>query len=406
MDIKETDARYVLNTYGRQPETNLLISRGSGSQVWDEEGKEYLDLLTGLAVNALGHAHPRVVRAIQEQAETLLHTSNLYYTAPQAELAQVLSENSLKGKVFFANSGAEVNEAAIKMARKHGKSAHDKPAYKIVTARGSFHGRTLATITATGQPHHQKGFDPLVEGFVYAPFNDLPAFKEAVDEETCAVMVEPVQGEGGVHPADPAFLQNLRQLCDEKGILLIFDEIQCGLGRTGSLWAYEDYGVEPDILTSAKSLGGGLPLGAMICREEIASCLGPGEHASTFGGNPVACKAALAVWEELLQEEGRLIKEVAQKGEYIQEELRRIDSASPGLIKEVRGKGLMLAVEMQEKWAKPLHEDLQQKGFLVNSMGEQVIRILPPLTITQAEIDSFIRAFHESLNERSLTDRS
>jgi len=390
--IKADDARYVLNTYGRQPDINLFITKGAGSNVWDDEGKEYLDLVTGLAVNSVGHCHPRVVKAIQEQAETLLHTSNLYYSAPQAELARVLAENSLQGKVFFANSGAEVNEAAIKLARKYSKDP-----YRIITAWRSFHGRTLATITATAQPRFHKGFDPLVEGFDYATFNDLNSFEQLVTEQTCAIMVEPVQGEGGVYPADPDFLRGLRRLCDEKGLLLIFDEIQCGMGRTGSLWAYQDYQVEPDILTCAKALGGGLPLGAMVCREELSSGLGPGEHASTFGGNPVSCRAALAVFEVLLEE--GLLEQVNEKGTLIREQLEQICRQLPGAIKEVRGKGLLLAIELQEPVAKQLQRELQQKGFLVNSMGDQVIRLLPPLIINQEEIYSFVKAFKEVLKE-------
>ncbi len=399
MDIKELDSRYVLNTYGRQPEATLRIEKGSGSRVWDDKGKEYLDLVTGLAVNSLGHCHPKVVEAIQEQAETLMHTSNLYYTAPQAQLAQRLAENSLGGKVFFANSGGEVNEAAIKLARKFYREQSGEDRYQIITAENSFHGRTMATLTATGQTRYQKDFQPLLEGFHYAPFNRLDAFSELVGEKTCAVMIEPVQGEGGVYPADPEFLRGLRRLCDEKGLLLIFDEIQCGVGRTGSLWAYQEYGVEPDILTSAKALGGGLPLGAMICREELAAGLGPGDHASTFGGNPVSCRAALAVLQVLLQE--GLLAQVKARGEEFREKLRDIDKSCPGTIKEIRGQGLMLGIELHEPRAKEVQRTCMEKGLLVNAIGERIIRLLPPFVITSQEVNTFARIFQESLETGS-----
>jgi len=394
-EIKQSDARYVLNTYGRHPEANLLICKGNGTRVWDDNGKEYLDLVGGLAVNALGHCHPKVVDAIKEQAETLIHTSNLYYNDPQARLARVLANSSLKGKVFFCNSGAEANEAAIKMARKYSQECLGQRRYQIITALRSFHGRSLATISATAQSHYHKGFEPLVEGFIYAPFNDLDAFKRAAGKETCAIMVEPVQGEGGVYPADPDFLKGLRQLCDENGILLVFDEIQCGMGRTGSLWAYQEYGVEPDILTSAKALGGGLPIGALMCREKVSSGLGPGDHASTFGGNPVTCRAALAVMEALLDD--GVLDRVKTVSALFLEELGRVQEEIPGSIEEIRGKGLMIAMETHEPGAKQLQKELLKKGFIVNSLGNHVIRLLPPLVITEEEITSFVAALKEIL---------
>ena len=299
MDIKELEKEYIIDTYGRQPEATLLIERGEGVYVWDDGGRRYLDFVSGLAVNNLGHCHPQVVEAVRRQAGCLMHTSNLYYARQQTLLAERLVQLSCAKKVFFCNSGTETNEAAIKLARKYGKQVKGGDAYEIITAYRSFHGRTLASLTATGQPKYHKGFEPLVPGFRYAHFNDLQSFAEQVTEKTAAILVEPVQGEGGVYPAAPEFLQGLRRLCDEHNLLLIFDEVQCGMGRTGKLFAYEHYGVEPDIFTLAKALGGGLPIGVMAAGEKAADILAPGEHASTFGGNSVVCAAAHAVLDVL-----------------------------------------------------------------------------------------------------------
>ncbi len=395
MDIQTMYENFVMNTYKRDPRKTLLIKRGSGARVWDENGKEFLDFVGGLAVNALGHCHPRVVEAIKQQADELIHTSNLYYTENQAELARRISKSSLKGQVFFSNSGAEANEAAIKAARKYVKDNYGKERYKIITALRSFHGRTLATITATGQERFQKGFEPLPEGFVYAPFNDLEAFKGAVDDETCAIMVEPLQGEGGVYTAEKEFIQGLRQLCDENNLLLIFDEVQSGMGRTGTLWAYEQYGVEPDILTSAKALGGGLPISATVCKPEVSSALGPGDHASTFGGNPVACRAALAVMGALLDE--GLLAEVNRKSESLQDKLNKISSDLPGVIKEIRGRGLILGIELNGIDAPSVQMECQEKGLLVNAIGENTIRILPPYVISEEDMEEFARILKETL---------
>ncbi|MGM0689836.1 MAG: aspartate aminotransferase family protein, partial [Bacillota bacterium] len=331
--IQEIEGQYIINTYNRQPDLTPCLLKGKGSYVWDEKGKKYLDFLGGLAVNVVGHCHPDVVGAISKQAASLIHTSNLYYSGPQAELAGLLVENTLPGgKVFFANSGAEANEAAIKLARKN------KPErYKIITAEHSFHGRTLATITATGQPKYQKPFKPLLEGFSYGKFNDLDSFAQLVDSQTAAVMIEPIQGEGGVYVAEDSFILGLRELCDHYGILLIFDEIQCGMGRTGKLWAFENWLVKPDLITVAKGLGGGLPIGAMVVSEPYAFVLQPGEHASTFGGNPVVCSAALAVLNILLED--GFLETVVEKGLIIKENLQKMIADYPALAKEYRGMG-------------------------------------------------------------------
>jgi len=299
-EIMALSDKYIMHTYGR---IGLAPVRGKGALLWDAEGNEYLDFVGGLAVDSLGHCHPAVVKAIQEQAETLMHVSNLYYIEHQARLAELLVQNSCCDRAFFCNSGAEANEAAIKLARKYSKKKHGPEKYEIITAEKSFHGRTMATITATGQAKFQKGFEPLLPGFKHVPFNNLEALREAIGPHTCAVMLEPVQGEGGVNVADPDYLSGVRELCDRHGLLLIFDEVQCGLGRTGKFLAYQHYGAEPDIITLAKALGGGFPIGAMLAKEEVAAAFTPGDHASTFGGNPLACAAALAAMRAQLDED-------------------------------------------------------------------------------------------------------
>ena len=380
MNLQEQEARYIINTYNRQPGKTLLIERGEGALVWDDAGRQYLDFVGGIAVNVLGHCHPAVVKAIKEQAARLLHASNLYYTGPQIELARLLVENSCAGRVFFANSGAEANEAAIKLARKYGRGR-----YKMVAAYRSFHGRTLGALSATGQQKYHKGFEPLVEGFSFAHFNDLASFAGLIDEQTAAVMIEPVQGEGGVYVAEAAFLRGLRELCDRYGALLIFDEVQCGMGRTGKLWAYEHWGVEPDIITAAKGLGGGLPIGAMMAREEVAAAFQPGDHASTFGGNPVACAAARAVLETLLEPSFKA--EVAARAQIWNEKLERLAAAHPDLIAEKRGMGFMNGLELKEPLAQEAQRRCQELGLIVNAAGERVIRLLPPLIATEQQLD-------------------
>ncbi|MGI9952597.1 acetylornithine transaminase [Moorellaceae bacterium AZ2] len=380
-EIMALGQQYVMHTYARYP---IALVRGEGLKVWDADGREYLDFVGGLAVNSLGHCHPKVVAAIREQAGKLLHCSNLYWIQPQVELARLLVENSDLDKVFFCNSGAEANEAAIKLARKYAKLHKGEDCYEIITMRRSFHGRTLATLTATGQEKFQRGFEPLPAGFRYVPFNDLEALQEAVNSQTCAIMLEPVQGEGGVYPAEPDYLQAVGELCHKEGILLIFDEVQCGLGRTGYLFAYQYYGVQPDIMTLAKALAGGVPIGAMLAKEEVASAFAPGDHASTFGGNPLAAAAGVAALRALLEE--GLVENARQQGEYLREQLQSLAAEFPQIV-EVRGRGLLVGMEIDGP-ADEIARVCLERGLLVNSSHGRVLRFLPPLTVKQEEIDA------------------
>ncbi|NLZ92812.1 MAG: acetylornithine transaminase [Firmicutes bacterium] len=390
MDLKSLERQNIINTYNRQPETTLLLQRGEGVYVWDENNKRYLDFVCGLAVNNLGHCHPQIVSAICEQAQQLMHTSNLYYTEPQIRLAERLVKHSCADKVFFCNSGAEANEAAIKLARKYGKQKKGE-AFEIITASRSFHGRTLATVTATGQPKYHKGFEPMVPGFRYAEYNNLQSFADQICDKTCAILVEPVQGEGGVYPATAEFLQGLRRLCDEHNLLLIFDEVQCGMGRTGKLFAYEHYGVEPDVFTLAKALGGGLPIGAMCAKGEAAETLVPGEHASTFGGNPVVCAAANAVMDILLAD--GFLARVSHLGEYFKQKLAEI--SSPQIV-TVRGLGLMVGLEINGDGAEVVRL-CQEQGLLVNCIGGKTLRFLPPLIATEADFNTAVTILQNAL---------
>lgn len=387
--IQELEKQYIINTYNRQPDQTPCFTRGEGSYLWDEKGKRYLDFLSGLAVNVVGHCHPVVVEAIKGQAEKLSHTSNLYYTEPQVELARILVENTLSGaKVFFANSGAEANEAAIKLARKNRPGK-----YKIITAKNSFHGRTMGTVTATGQQKYQDPFKPLLDGFSHAIFNDLDSFEQLVDDQTAAIMIEPIQGEGGVHIAEESFLKGLRDLCDRKELLLIFDEVQSGIGRTGKLWAYQNWSVEPDLLTAAKGLGGGLPIGAMLAGEPYTEVLQPGDHASTFGGNPIVCTAALAVMDIIMQE--GFLEAVSVRGATVKSSLNEMISKYPALAKEFRGKGLICALELNKPLAKKIQEQSTSAGLLVNAIGDIILRLLPPLTISEVELNEGLLIINE-----------
>jgi acetylornithine/N-succinyldiaminopimelate aminotransferase len=373
-----TDA-YVARTYARIP---IALVRGRGTKVWDAEGKEYLDFLAGIAVNSLGHCHPAIVRAIREQSKKLLHASNLYHILPQSELARELCDHSFAERVFFCNSGAEANEAAIKLVRRYGLEKLGGR-YEILSTHNSFHGRTLATLTATGQEKIRAGYDPLPTGFRQVPYNDLAAIEEAIDEKkTAAILVEPIQAEGGVNVPDEAYMRGLRELCDQRGILLIFDEVQTGMGRTGTLFGYEHFAIKPDIMTLAKALGGGLPLGAMLAREEIATSFGPGSHASTFGGNPVACSAGLAVMQTLL---GGALKNCLQMGQYFVKGLEALQKRF-SFIREVRGKGLMIGMELEIEGSK-VADSCMQEGLLLNCTAYRVLRFVPPLTIKRNEID-------------------
>lgn len=393
--LKDEEKEYIINTYNRQPET-LLVVKGKGTFVYDEHGNEYLDFVGGLAVNALGHAYPAVVNAAWEQMNKVIHTSNLYYTEPQVKLAKSLVENSAADKVFFCNSGAEANEAAIKLARKYTKLHVSPEKFEIVTALNSFHGRTLATLTATGQEKFHKGFEPLPSGFRYGSFNDLESFKSQINDATCAIMVEPVQGEGGVIVADDDFLAGLRRICDEQNLLLIFDEVQSGMGRTAKLFAYEHYGIKPDIITLAKALGGGFPIGAMLCSEKVSTGFSPGDHASTFGGNPVACAAAVVVLQEITRD--GFLQNAAERATYFREKLKALQDSYAKQVVEIRGKGLIIGMELK-KDARKIQQFCQQKGLLLNCIGEKTLRFLPPLNVSKDEIDRALDILETAFSE-------
>ncbi len=396
LSIQEQERQYIFNTYARDPETNPYFVKGQGSYVWDEKGKKYLDMVAGLAVNTLGHCPPGVVEALREQSTKLFHCSNLYYTAPQVELARTLVENSFGDKVFYCNSGAEANEAAIKLARKYIKLFVGQERHEIITAENSFHGRTMATITATGQPKYHQGFEPMVPGFKYAKFNDLESFSSLVGEKTCAIMVEPLQGEGGIHVGSEKFIKGLRDICHQHKILLIFDEVQCGMGRTGKLFAYEDYDVKPDIITLAKGLGGGVPIGAMIASQEVARGFNPGDHASTFGGNPLVCAASLAVLETLLEKD--FLKDVNELSSYFLKSLFKLKEKYP-FIKEIRGKGFMLGMEVDAHGLEMM-KSCYRKGLVINCIGGKVLRFLPPLNISREELNFALEVLEQVMAEK------
>lgn len=382
-DLKDNAAKYLMQTYTRQP---ISIIRGRGAKVYDMEGREYLDFVGGIAVNLLGHGHPDLVQAIQQQAAQLIHVSNLYYTEPQVTLAKILVEHSFADRVFFCNSGAEANEAAMKLARRYAHMKYGESRFEIITMKNSFHGRTLATITATGQDKVQKGFEPLMPGFSYAPFNDMAAIEAMAGERTAGIMLEPVQGEGGVHVAGGEYLTRLREFCTTHDILLIFDEVQTGMGRTGTLFAYEQLGVAPDIMTLAKGLGGGVPIGACLAKESVAAAFSPGAHASTFGGNPLACAAAVAVCRALL--EGQVLDRAKPMGDYLAKALTEC-KARHHVVRDVRGIGLLQGMELDID-AKPVVAEALSRGVLINAAGERVLRFVPPLVITAQEIDQLI----------------
>ena len=379
--LLEWSATYHTPNYGsRAP---ICLVRGDGVRVWDSDGREYLDFGAGIAVTSLGHCHPRVTGAIQEAAATLLHVSNLYHSAPQIHLAKLLCEHSFAERVFFGNSGAEANEAAIKLARKYAKTRWSDDRYEIVATRDSFHGRTLATVTATGQEKYQHGFEPLVPGFKHVPYNDLRAMQRAVDGRTAAILVEAIQGEGGVNIPDDGYLPALRKLCDDSGALLILDEVQTGVGRTGRLWAYEHTGIEPDIMTLAKALANGVPIGAMLTRAEIAAVLSAGTHGSTFGGTPFVTSVALATLSAVLEE--KIPDRAARMGRHLMDGLRAVARRHPA-VKDVRGRGLLIGVELTVP-AGPLVDACREAGLLVLSAGERVLRLTPPLVVAEAECD-------------------
>ena len=372
--------KYVMNTYKRTP---LCIDKAKDAIVWDSEGNKYLDFFPGWAVSGIGHCHPIVAKAISYQAKRLMHVSNNYYSLLQGLLAKAIIDSSFPGKVFFANSGAEANEAAMKLARKYG---HDKGRYEIITMTKSFHGRTLAMITATGQDKVKIGFEPLPAGFVHVKFGDIAAVRSAVNEKTIGIMIEPIQCEGGINIPSIEYMRALRKLCDEKDLVLIFDEVQTGMGRSGKMFAFQSFGVTPDVITLAKSLGGGLPIGACVAREKFQDVLTPGTHASTFGGSPIVCAAALGVFEAIKKE--RLLANTNKMGAYLKKRLERL-RLKYGFIKEVRCMGLICGVELSIK-GDDIYKECLKEGLLINCTQDTVLRIMPPMTVAKAEIDKAV----------------
>lgn len=390
----------VMTTYGRFP---LALEKGAGCRVWDTQGREYLDFVAGIATCTLGHAHPALVEAVTRQIQTLHHVSNLYYIPVQGQLAKWLIDRSCAERVFFCNSGAEANEGAIKLARKYAHTVQQIDEPIILTANASFHGRTLATITATGQPKYQKDFSPLVPGFHYVPYNDVKAVETAIteldsgDRGVAAILLEPLQGEGGVRPGDLAYFQRIRDICDETGILLMLDEVQVGVGRTGKLWGYENLGIEPDIFTSAKGLGGGIPIGAVMCKS-FCDVFKPGDHASTFGGNPFACTAALSVLETI--EKDNLLQNAYQRGEQLRNGLNAIAAKYPQIVTEVRGWGLIDGMELSQDIALTSIDVVKaaiEEGLLLVPAGPKVIRFVPPLIVSEAEVSQALQALERAM---------
>ena len=390
-EVMAQEKEYILPNYRRSP---FVFTKGKGSKIWDINGKCYLDFFPGWGVSGLGHCPPAVTRAIQTQARRIIHVSNNYYHPLQVKLAKRMIEFSFEGKVFFSNSGAEANEAAIKLARAYGHPNR----YEVLSMEGSFHGRTLATMTMTGQAKYKEGFGPLPQGFREVPFNDLEAVKNAIYPETVAIFIELIQGEGGIHVATPEFVRGLRKLCDEKKILLVFDEVQTGIGRTGKLFCFEHYGVTPDVMTLAKSLGGGLPIGAMVVRKPFTEFLGPGRHAATFGGSPLVCRASLAVFETIQKE--KLLTHMTKLGTFLLESLKSFQEKYPALIQEVRGKGFMLGMELKQD-GKPFIDQCIKRGLLLNCTQERVIRIMPPLNASKKEIVQALGIIDAVLKELS-----
>lgn len=391
-DFIAMNSEYVFNTYGRTP---IMLVQGQGCRVTDSNGKQYLDFIGGLAACTLGHGHAALAQAICDQSHKLIHVSNLFYIQPQIELAQLLVENSFADKVFFCNSGAEANEGAIKLARKyfHDRGEHDR--FHIVTMTNSFHGRTLATLAATGQSKYRNGFEPHTPGFSHAPFGDITALREAVSHSTAAVLLEPIQGEGGVCIPPEGFLSEVRKLCDTVGCLLVLDEVQTGMGRTGRLFAHEHFGITPDVMTLAKGIAGGVPMGAVLAKDAIASALVPGTHATTFGGNPLACAAGLVVIRELTS--SGFLTRVRETGLYFRQKLEQL-AVRHSLIRDVRGLGLMQAIDLSVPGAE-LTAVLREAGLLINCTAETVLRFLPPLIVTKEEIDEMAGILDLALND-------
>lgn len=378
-----------MNTYTRYP---VVLRKGRGMKVWSSEGKEYLDFVAGVAVDILGHCHPRVVVAIQKQAQRLIHVSNYYYIEPQIKLARLLVEYSFADKVFFCNSGAEANEAAIKLARKYSKENIDSSRFEIISAANSFHGRTFGALSATGQEKYKKGFEPLLPGFMHVPFNDIDALRKTVTDKTCAVLLEPIQGEGGVRLPHHNYFKEVRELCNQNNMLLILDEVQTGMGRTGKLFAYEHFGITPDIMTVAKGLGNGVPIGAMLATDKVAAGFQPGNHASTFGGNPLVCAAAVATIETLV-EDGFILDQCNRMSAYFFEKLEQLKADYPNIIVDIRGKGLLLGAELTRDGA-PIVNACLEKGILINCAAGNVLRFIPPLIVQRKDIDQLAEVLH------------
>jgi len=394
--ILSWDKKYVMGTYGRQP---IVFVRGEGQYLWDSEGERYLDFLAGIAVCGVGHCNPRVTEAIRNQAETLCHVSNLFHNALQAPLAKRLTELSGMEKAFFQNSGAEANECAIKIARKWGKQARGGDCNEIITFYGSFHGRTLATVTATAQPKYQEPFAPLPAGFRYCHVGDVKELDEMISERTCAVMIEPIQGESGVKPVSAEFLHAIRALCDESGILMICDEVQTGIGRTGRFLASQISGVTPDIVTLAKGVANGAPMGVCMAKGDAANTLAPGDHGSTFGGQPLACAAALATLEAI--EADDLMWNAAEVGNHFQKALNGLRQSHPEMIADVRGVGLMVGLEFTNPIAKDVLAGLLKRRIIANAIGDTILRFLPPLVVTRENCDQVVQAVEDILRSMS-----
>jgi len=396
MDIKraiEDSEHYLMQTYGRLP---VLLIKGRGVKVWGSDGKEYLDFVGGVATNVLGHCYPKVVVALQKQAQRLIHVSNWYHIEPQLKLAKLLVQNSFADKVFFCNSGAEAIEGAIKLARKYATGQKDSKCIEIIAALNSFHGRTMGALSATGQERLRKGFEPGLPGFTHVPFGDAKAIEEAITPDTCAVLLEPIQGESGVRVPPPDYLRQVRRICSDSEVLLILDEIQTGMGRTGKLFAYEHSGITPDIMALAKGLGGGMPIGAMLATDKVASAFKPGDHGSTFGGNPLASAAGVATMESLL-EGGFLLDQCRRMGAYLLKRAGEIAKKHSDITVETRGEGLLVGLELDRECA-PVVSLCLERGLLVNCAAGKVIRMMPPLIVQEEDIDNAMEILDEALS--------
>lgn len=391
MDAKsiiKDSSKYLINNYSRFP---IALVRGEGCKVWDVDEKEYIDFASGLGTTNLGHCHPKIIKAVRDQVETLIHVSNFYHIVPQVEMAVLLVKNSFADRVFFCNSGAEANEAAIKLARKYSIDKYGDQRYEVISTKGSFHGRTIASLSATGQEKLWRGFEPLLIGFQYVPFDNIEETEKAISDKTCAIIIEPIQGEGGVNIPSKGYLKRLRSLCDKNNLLLIFDEVQTGMGRTGKLFTYEYEDVAPDIMTLAKSLGGGLPIGAMLATNDVAETFTPGSHGSTFGGNPLACAAGTAALKIILEE--NLLENCCKVGSYFINRLKGLQ-LKYDFIKDLRGKGLMIGMEVDFD-GREIVELCAEKGFIINCTMDRILRFLPPLMIDEKEVDLLVDILDE-----------